>query len=313
MGFTYKGLEVEYQRHLVTEDEMNQQLERLRQQTPKIKVITDRPAQNGDEVLLDYAGFCDGEQFAGGTAQQQTLVLGSGMFIPGFEDQLLGSNPGDSVTVKVTFPEKYHSEALAGKDAEFQCVIHEIREKGEYGLDDEFAQGMGIETFDQLCEQLRMSMQQYVDERGEMDLQDRLIRKAADTLDFQATEEEISKAVDMQIDVLRAQLGKQGFNPDMYCQFTGSTEETLREDARGEAVAELKVHAAVARSVELENVEVSDQEIADSLEEICKQNRISMEQLEAVYDHEFEKTVVRSVQTRKVMELIRKAAVIKEL
>ena len=313
MEFTYKGLEVEYQRHLVTDGELNQQLDRLHQQTPKIKVITDRPACNGDEVVLDYAGFCDGEQFAGGTAQQQTLVLGSGMFIPGFEDQLIGSNPGDSVTVKVTFPEKYHSEALAGKEAEFQCVIHEIREKGVYGLDDEFAQAMGIETFDELCEQLRVSMQQYVDERGEMDLQDRLIRMAADTLDFQASEEEISEAVNMQMEVLRAQLGKQGLNLEMYCQFTGSTEESLREDARGEAVAELKVHAAVARIVELENIEVSDEEIAEALELICKQNQITMDQLKAVYDSAFEKTVVRSVQTQKVMYLIRQAAVIKEM
>ena len=313
MDFIYKGLEVDYQRHLVTDDELNLQLERLRQQTPKINVIVGRPAQNGDEVVLDYAGFCDGEQFAGGTAQQQTLVLGSGMFIPGFEDQLVGSNPGDSVTVKVTFPEQYHSEALAGKEAEFQCVIHEIHEKGVYELDDEFAQSMGIDTLDQLCEQLRISMQQYVDERGELDLQDQLIRKAAKTLDFQATEEQITAIVDEQMETLRAQLGKQGLSMEMYCQFTGSSEEDLRQDARDEAESELRVRAAVERIVELEKVEVTDQDMGDALDQICHQNQITMDQLQSVFDEAFKNAVIRSVQNRKVMELIRKAAVVREV
>ena len=103
MSFTYKGLKAQYKRHIVTEEEVNRNMERLRQQTPRIAVITDRPTQLGDEVVLDYAGFCQGEQFPGGTAEKQTLVLGSGTFIPGFEDQLLDKVPGEKVTVKVMF------------------------------------------------------------------------------------------------------------------------------------------------------------------------------------------------------------------
>ena len=137
---------------------MDTQIERLRQQTPNVKVITDRTAQNGDELLLDYAGFCDGEQFAGGTAEQQTLVLGSGMFIPGFEDQLIGTKPGDKVDVKVTFPEQYHAENLAGKDAVFQCTVHEIRESSVYDLDDNFAKALGLESFEKLREAVRESI-----------------------------------------------------------------------------------------------------------------------------------------------------------
>src|SRR5699024_1397444 len=101
------GLEAQYTRHLITDEELDRQLERLRQQTPKVTPITDRSAQSGDTVELDYAGFCDGEQFPGGTAEHQSLVLGSGTFIPGFEEQLIGCNPGDTVTVKVTFPQQY--------------------------------------------------------------------------------------------------------------------------------------------------------------------------------------------------------------
>ena len=114
MSFTYKGLQASYKRHIVTEEEVNRNMERLRQQNPRIAEVNDRPTEMGDEVVLNYAGFCDGVQFPGGTADNQTLVLGSGMFIPGFEEQLVDKVPGEEVTVKVTFPQQYHSEDLAG-------------------------------------------------------------------------------------------------------------------------------------------------------------------------------------------------------
>ena len=139
MSFTYRGLKADYSRHIVTDAEVDQQMERLRQSSPRIAVIDNRPTQNGDEVVLDYAGFCDGVQFPGGTAEMQTLVLGSGAFIPGFEEQLLDKVPGEEVSVKVMFPTEYHAAELAGKAAEFKCEIHEIRVKSVYELDDTFA------------------------------------------------------------------------------------------------------------------------------------------------------------------------------
>ena len=129
MSFTYRGLEAQYKRHVVTAEEVEQQLRRMQQQAPRYSVVEDRATQLGDEVVLDYAGFCDGEQFAGGTAENQTLVLGSGTFIPGFEEQLVDKAVGEKVIVKVTFPEQYHSDALAGKDAEFHCTIHQPHRK----------------------------------------------------------------------------------------------------------------------------------------------------------------------------------------
>ena len=143
MSFTYKGLTASYDRHLVTDDEVTRQLHRLQQSNARIAKITDRPTALGDEVVLDYAGYCDGVQFPGGTAQNQTLVLGSGMFIPGFEQQLVDKVVEEKVTVNVTFPAEYHAKELAGKDAQFQCVIHEIRVKTPYELDDTFAKEVG--------------------------------------------------------------------------------------------------------------------------------------------------------------------------
>ena len=121
MSFTYKGLTAEMTRHIVTGEEVDRQLQRLLQQNPRVAEITDRPTQDGDEVILDYAGFCDGVQFAGGTAQEQSLVLGSGRFIPGFEEQLLDKVVGEEVEVKVTFPTEYHAAELAGKEAIVRC------------------------------------------------------------------------------------------------------------------------------------------------------------------------------------------------
>ena len=143
MSFTYKGLQAQISKYTVTGEEIDRQLERMREQTPRIALVEDRPTENGDEVVLDYAGFCDGVQFPGGTGENQTLVLGSGMFIPGFEEQLLDKVPGEEVTVHVTFPTEYHAPELAGKAAEFKCVIHQIRVKSAYDLDDTFAKEVG--------------------------------------------------------------------------------------------------------------------------------------------------------------------------
>ena len=313
MSFTYKGLEIHTQRHIVTDAEVDRQIERLQQQYPRIAVITDRPTQHGDEVVLDYAGFCDGEQFQGGTAQNQALVLGSGTFIPGFEEQLLDKVPEEEVTVKVTFPEQYHSEALAGKEAEFRCVIHEIRVKTAYELDDTFAKEIGqCDTFDQMRQKLAESLQAYTAERGEMDLQARLMRKAAATLELEVTPAQLEEAVQVQMENLRAQLSHQGLTLDMYMQFMNTTEEQLRKDCEPEAEAHVRISAAVDKIVELEKLEATKQEIADACALIFRQNNITMEQLKPHYDAEFEQAVIKSVLTSKVMRLIRDAACVVE-
>ena len=313
MEFVYRGLKAQLEHHTVTDEEVDRQMERLRRQNPRVATVTNRPAQLGDEVVLDYAGFCDGEQFAGGTAENQTLVLGSGMFIPGFEEQLVDRVPGEPVTVQVTFPTEYHAKELAGKAAEFHCVIHEIRVKTEHKLDDTFAKEVGrCDTFAEMRERLRASLQDYTDERGELDLRDRLIRQAAATLDFTPTEAELDAAVEEQIETLRAQLGQQGLTLEMYCQFLGSSEETLREEARADAAQSLRIQAAVAKIAELEGLAASQEEIAEACAEICRQNHMTMEQLQPHYDAAFEAAVVRSVITRKVLALVRSAAVVTE-
>ena len=314
MSFVYKGLKAQLDRHTVTEEEINHQLQRLLQQSPRIAVVKDRATQHGDEVVLDYAGFCNGEQFAGGTAEMQTLVLGSGMFIPGFEEQLVDKVPGEEVIVKVTFPEQYHSEDLAGKEAEFRCVIHEIRVKTPYELDDVFAKEVGgCDTLDEMRQKLGQSMQAYADEQGEMDLQDKLLRQAAATLEVQFSEEELDKAAEEQMQVLQAQLARQGLSLEMYCSFMNTDEKTLRADAKPAAEAMLRSQATIEKIVELEGLTAEKEEIAQALAMIARQNNMTMEQIQPYYDAEFEQAVTRSVLTSKVMRLIRDAADIAEV
>ena len=314
MSFVYRGLKATLDRHIVTDAEIDRQLERLQQQCPRIAVIKDRPTQSGDEVVLDYAGFCNGEQFAGGTAEKQTLVLGSGTFIPGFEEQLLDKVPGEKVSVMVTFPEQYHAPELAGKEAEFRCVIHEIRVKTAYELDDVFAKEVGgCDTLDEMRKKLGESLQHYSDERGEMDLQDRLLRQAAETLGFEPSEAQLSAEMDEQINNLKAQLAQQGLSIEMYCQFMSTTEAQLREDARANAMASICTQAAIEQIVSLEGLEATEEEIGKAVALIARQNKMTLEQLKPYYDAQFEAAVVRSVLTSKVMRLIRDAAEVTEV
>ncbi len=309
MQFTYRGLKATMDRHIVTEEEIDRQLQRLQQQNPRIAPVKDRPTQLGDEVVLDYAGFCGGEQFAGGTAEKQTLVLGSGAFIPGFEEQLVDKVPGEKVTVKVTFPKEYHAPNLAGKDAEFRCVIHEIRIRSTYELDDVFAQEVGkCQTLEEMRRELGKSLQNYADQRGEMDLQDRLLRQAAETLDFTPTDAQIEAELDNQMQNLSAQLARQGLDLKMYCSFLGTTEEALRSDTRNDALAAVKMQAAIEQIVALENLEPTQEELGQAAALVARQNNLTIEQLKPYYDAEFEQALIRSILTSKVMRLIRDAA-----
>ena len=313
MSFTYKGLTATLERHIVTTEEIDRQMHRLQQQTPRIALVEDRPTQLGDEIVLDYAGFCDGEQFAGGTAENQTLVLGSGTFIPGFEEQLVDKVVGEKVTVNVTFPEVYHSEALAGKEAQFHCTVRQIRVKSTYELDDTFAKEVGnCETFAEMHKKLGESLQAFADERGEMDLQDRLLRQAAASLEFTPTDAQLEAAVEQQMQNLKAQLARQGLSLEMYCQFMSTDEAKLREEARPAALQQIRNDAAIEHIVAIENIEPTREEITEMLVMIGRQNNLTMEQLRECYDAQLEAAVMQSVLAVKVLKLIRDNAIITE-
>ena len=306
MSFTYLGLKGQLERHIVTDAEIDRQIQRMQQQNPRVTSVQDRPAQLGDEVVLDYAGFCNGEQFAGGTAQGQTLVLGSGMFIPGFEEQLVDKVPEEVVTVKVTFPEQYHSADLAGKDAEFQCVIHAIRVKTTYELDDTFAKEVGgCDTFAEMRVRVGEAIQAYADEQGEMELQDKLLRMAADSLEMEVSPEAREAELEEQMKAMEAQLSQQGLSLEMYCGFMGTTPEKLREEYTASAENAVRQQAAVNKIVELENLSATQEEMDEAIAVVARQNRMTVEQLKPYMDEKFQAALTRSIYISKVMRLIR--------
>lgn len=313
MPFTYKNLQEVHKRHIVTDEELDRHIQQLVQQNPRIAEVSDRPTQKGDEVVLNYAGFCDGVQFPGGTAEKQTLVLGSGMFIPGFEEQLIDKMPGEKVDVKVKFPDAYHAPDLAGKEAVFKCELLSIRLKTPYEADDTFAKEVGgCESFAEFRHKLRQQMQQFSDQRGEMDLQDRLLKQAAETLEYTPTQEELDEAVNQQMKAFEAQLQQQGLTLEMYCSFMTTNEQELLKDMEPSARAQLRQQKAIDEIAKLENLQVSDEELGQATALVARQNNMTVEELKPYYTAQFREALVQSVLTGKVMSLIRENATVTE-
>ena len=307
MSFTYLNLQGKLEHVDVTAEDIDRQLQRLLQANPRIVPVVGRAAAAGDELVLDYAGFSEGVQFPGGTAQKQTLTLGSGMFIPGFEEQLVGANIGDDVTVTVTFPTEYHAPELAGKPAAFH--VHEIRTHSSYELDDIFAKEIGqCDTMEQMRENMGRALQDYYNERAEQELRWQLMHQAAATVEEQPSEEELDRMVEAQMETLTAQLAQKGLTLEAYCQFTGSDEKKLREDMRPDALEAFRTQKAVEKIAELENLTVTEEEMNAAIERICADNHMSAEDLKPYFDNGF-LTVVRQQMLRdKATEVVRRSA-----
>ena len=309
MSFTYLNLQGKLEHVTATAEDIDRQLQRLLQASPRIIPVTGRAAALGDELVLDYAGFSEGVQFPGGTAQMQTLTLGSGMFIPGFEEQLVGANIGDDVTVTVTFPTEYHAPELAGKNAEFRCHVHEIRTHDSYQLDDTFAKEIGqCENMEQMRENMGKALQDYYNQRAEQELRWQLMHQAAATVEEQPTDEELDRMVEAQMETLTAQLAQKGLTLEAYCQFTGSDEKKLREDMRPDALEAFRTQKAVEKIAQLENLTVTDEEMDAAIQRICADNHMSAEDLKPYFDNGF-LTVVRQQMLRdKATEVVRRSA-----
>ena len=301
----YKGLKAVRERIIVPDAQVDRQIDAILKSQMKNVPVTGRPAQAGDEVVLDYAGETAEGYFEGGSADGQTLVLGSGMFIPGFEEQLIGHSVGDEVDVHVTFPEKYHAAELAGKAAVFHCKLHEIRLKESYKADDEFAKAVGgCETFAEFRESMKEAMQAYADQQAENELKEQLLNQVCDSASFEITEEQVNAALDLMMQSLESQLARQGLNMDMYCQFMNTDKETLREDNRNEARRNVERQFAIAEIAMAENIAPDEEGVARALQQIARDNKMTIEQLQPHMDEAFQAAVAQSVITEKVLDFL---------
>ena len=301
----YKGLKAVRERILVPDAQVDRQIDAILQSQMKNVPVTGRPAQAGDEVVLDYAGETAEGYFEGGSADGQTLVLGSGTFIPGFEEQLIGHSVGDEVDVHVTFPEKYHAPQLAGKAAVFHCKLHEVRVKEKYKADDEFAREVGgCETFAEFRESMKEAMQAYADQQAENELKEQLLNQVCDSASFEISQEQVNAALDLMMQSLESQLARQGLNLDMYCQFMNTNKEALREDNRNEARRNVERQFAIAEIAMAESIAPDEESVARALQQIARDNKMTIEQLQPHMDEAFQAAVAQSVITEKVLDFL---------
>ncbi|MEH7439862.1 trigger factor [Neobacillus drentensis] len=267
----YKGLEVEELDANVTDEDVANELKTLQERQAELVVKEEGTAENGDTVVLDFEGFVDGEAFEGGKAENHSLELGSGSFIPGFEEQLVGVKAGESKDVEVTFPEEYHAAELAGKPAVFKVTIHEIKGKELPSLDDEFAKDVDdeVETLDALKEKIKTRLVDSKKHEAEHHLRDTVVEKAAANAEVEIPEVMVTNEVNRMLQEFEQRLQMQGMNLELYFQFSGQDENALREQMKEEAQSRVKVNLTLEAIAKAENLEVTDEDVEAELEKMA--------------------------------------------
>lgn len=270
----YKGMEVPEQDTSVSDADVDSELENKRQQQAELVLKEDEAAADGDTVVIDYEGSVDGEKFDGGSADNYSLVLGSGSFIPGFEDQLVGHKAGEDVDVNVTFPEDYHAKDLAGKDALFKVKIHEVKEKQLPELDDEFAKDVDedVETLAELKDKVKKQLQDQKEAAAKAAIEDAAIEAAV----ANAETEEIPQAMldddtNRQLQQYLAGMQQQGINPQMYFQITNTTEDDLRKQFADDAAKRVKTNLVLEAVVKDANLNATDEDVQNEIADLAKQ------------------------------------------
>ncbi|SDH35565.1 trigger factor [Alteribacillus persepolensis] len=277
----YKGLEVEEYDTTVTEEEVEEALKQLQENQAELVVVEEGTIENGDTVVMDFEGFVDGEAFEGGQAENYSLEIGSGSFIPGFEEQLVGLNPGDETEVNVTFPEEYHSEELAGKEAAFKVKVHDVKRKELPELDDEFAKDADeeVETLEELKKKQEEKLKHDKEHAKEHHERDTVVEKAAENASVDIPEAMISTEMDRMMQEFDQRLQAQGISLDMYYQIAGTDEEGMKEQFKPEAEKRVSMNLTLEAIAEAENVEATDEDAEKELDKMAEMYQRDKEEI----------------------------------
>lgn len=300
----YKGLEVEKIDTTITDELLDAEIEKSRKQNARILTIENEPAQMGDTVTLDYSGSVDGVKFDGGTAEGHQLKLGSGMFIPGFEDQLVGLNIGQDSVVTVTFPEKYHAENLAGKEAEFEVVIRSIEREQLPVLDDEFIKD--ISEFDTIAEykdNLRKELAEKAAENAKLAERDRVIEAAAKLITVEIPAKMIEAEKDAMLYDFDRQLRQQGLSLDQYAKFVGGM-DALRNQMESDALNRIKTGLVIEKVIEKEGLEVTDADVEAELQSMAEKQNMEIDRVRKIFANDEGKYLRSSLQSRKAVDFL---------
>lgn len=304
----YKGMEVPEQDTSVSDADVDSELENKRQQQAELVLKEDEAAADGDTVVIDYEGSVDGEKFDGGSADNYSLVLGSGSFIPGFEDQLVGHKAGEDVDVNVTFPEDYHAKDLAGKDALFKVKIHEVKEKQLPELDDEFAKDVDedVETLAELKDKVKKQLQDQKEAAAKAAIEDAAIEAAV----ANAETEEIPQAMldddtNRQLQQYLAGMQQQGINPQMYFQITNTTEDDLRKQFADDAAKRVKTNLVLEAVVKDANLSATDEDVQNEIADLAKQYGMDEEAVSKALTRDM---LEHDIEIKKAVDLIADSA-----
>ena len=307
----YKGVEIDKVVQEVKDEDVDREIEALQKRNARI-VEVDRAAKEGDTVLLDYSGFVGEEQFEGGTAENQELKLGSGTFIPGFEEQLVGATPGEKKDVKVTFPEEYHAENLAGKEAVFHCLVHEIKEEQLPELDDEFAKDVSeFDTLDELKKSTRERLEKYAKASEDRQMQDAALAKVVEANEVEIPTVMVEDEIDRMIQELDQQLRYQGLTVGQYMEFTGKDAAAFRDEIRPDAERQVKTRIILNGIVEAEKLEVSDEETEEEIKKMAEQYQMTADKVKEMIGEENIAYLQKDLKIKKAIDFIYDNAKIK--
>ena len=300
----YKGVEVEQLEVEVKPEAVENEIKSMQKRNARV-VVAEREVKEGDTVVLDYAGFVGEEQFEGGTAENQELVIGSGMFIPGFEEQLVGAKAGDNVDVKVTFPEEYHAEELAGKDAVFHCTLHEVKEEQLPELDDEFAKDVSeYDTLDELKKSIEERLEKYLKEQNLNEAKNDAIEKVYAANTVETPKNLVEDELDSIVQELDRNLRYQGLGIDQYLQYVQKDMAEFREEFREDATKRVAIRIILLSIAAAENIEISAEEMDEEMKEMAKMYNVPEEHVRNMIGEANMSYFAKDMKVKKAIDLI---------
>ena len=286
----YKGVEVPKTEIAVTDEEVDAEVKKEQDKNSRTVVVEDRAAANGDITTIDFEGFVDGVAFDGGKGSDYALTLGSGTFIPGFEDQLVGANTGDHVEVKVTFPEEYQAKELAGKEAVFQCDVKKVETKELPELDDDFAQDVSeFDTLAEYREDVKKNLTEKKEKEARAAKENTAVDKAIENAEMEIPDAMLNTQVRQMMNDFASRMQSQGLTMEQYFQFTGMTAEKMQEEMKPQALKRIQTRLVLEKIAETENIEVSEDEVNEEISKMAEMYKMEADKLkELLGDRELE-------------------------
>ena len=301
----YKGLEAEMASFEVSDEDVENEIKSLQERNSRLVTVEDRAAEMGDSVELDFEGFVDGVAFDGGKGENYPLELGSGAFIPGFEEQIVGHNSEDEFDVNVTFPEEYQ-EDLAGKEAVFKCKIHEIKHKELPEVDDDFAKDVSeFDTVDELKEDIKKSIVEKKEKEAKIDFENKLLELVIENIEAEIPDCMFDQKVDEMVKDYAYRLQMQGLDINTYLQYMGQTMDDFKTQFEEGAKKQVKVALALEAIVEAEKIEATEEEVNAEIDKLAEQYGVEADQIKAAVPAE---QIASDVKTRKAVDLIVESA-----